>query len=67
MAARNTVVLTISMLGVQHGLWCRPCALSTGVAAWYVITATGALREKRKCIECDGTDVEGDPRAEWLS
>ena len=65
MMAHRVVAVSISLLGVQHGLWCATCALSTGATVWYVVG--GSLRSKSECADCGGSDVVPDARAEWLA
>ena len=58
MAARVSVVV-VELVGYETGLWCRSCALSTGIAMTVMTTsvAGGGLSTARRCAECGGDDV----------
>lgn len=58
--ARAVVVVHVEQVDVDLGLWCAPCALSTGVRVWFTTTISGAgtsLRSTELCIECGSQDV----------
>lgn len=45
------------------GLWCRPCALSTGARVWFTTRVQGGATELRSnvfCTDCGSRDVEDD-------
>lgn len=55
------VEVHVEMLAVDRGLWCGPCAKSTGAAVTFVQhCADGEMRagQIRKCREC-GAPVSG--------
>jgi hypothetical protein len=56
----HQLVLTVELVELATGLWCRPCALSTGVQATVLVSGAvpASLSTARRCIECDGDDLE---------
>lgn len=62
--ANRSAVVHVSVLGIQHRLWCSGCSLSAGVTIWYAVN--GDLRSKSECADCGGSDIVPDSRAEWL-
>ncbi len=53
--------VSIEILQRDEGLWCRTCALGTGVRVWYV-SQTGPAMSLRSHVCCDdggcGHDVD---------
>lgn len=57
----HAVVLHVELVELVTGLWCRTCALSTGVQATVCVTGgptRGSLSTRRRCTECGGDDLE---------
>jgi hypothetical protein len=49
----------IEVVAVDTGLWCRTCALSSGIRVWFV-TRTGpamTMRSTLGCMDCDSRDI----------
>lgn len=57
----RVLMLKVELVELTAGLWCRTCALSTGIQA--TVYAEGnpiraGLSAARRCTECDGHDLE---------
>ena len=54
------LAVTVELVGITTGLWCRTCLLSTGVIATVALTGPvrSTLTSRRRCTECGGHDVE---------
>lgn len=51
--------LRLEILTVTRGLWCRPCAKSTGETLTYVVHSDPLrLGTRTQCRICRGTDIE---------
>lgn len=60
MARTPVVRLRVEHLLTDYALWCRICALSTGVRVWLATEVQGVtrLQSKAKCSECGGDQIE---------
>lgn len=57
--ASHTVVVDVEQVDLDTGLWCTPCALSTGVRIWFTTTIANrtSLRSTAVGIDCGGSNV----------
>lgn len=49
----------VEEVACDEGLWCRPCALPSGVRIWFTV-AIGprlVLRSTLRCRDCGGEDI----------
>lgn len=53
------VHVEVEYLGNELGLWCWPCALSSGARIWFTTGVAGetSLRSNVFCTECGSRDV----------
>lgn len=61
MARAAVVRVEVEYVSYDVGLWCRPCALSTGARIWFTTRVQGGATELRSnvfCTECGSRDVE---------
>ena len=54
------VAIVFELVEFTTGLWCRPCALSTGVRLTLMVTSPtrSSLSTVYRCAECGDSDVE---------
>lgn len=54
----KVVVVRVEVIDVEAGLWCRTCALPSGLRFWAITNPAMTMHAVLRCRDCGGHDIE---------